>query len=84
LQFRGHMTQEKDKLIDLAVHESSVPSLLDLDKDKKTPENMNDLDLNDSVNDQKNADTPTPQPFDDSNEETLGDKQITIANLSAG
>lgn len=76
------MSQEKDKLINLAVHESSVSSILDIDKDKKTPENMNDL--NDSVHDQENADAPTPQPFDDVNEETLGDKQITIANISAG
>ncbi|MCC5636895.1 hypothetical protein LC593_13705 [Nostoc sp. CHAB 5844] len=76
------MTQEKDKLIDLSVHESSVPSLLDVDQDKQTLENMNDL--NDSVPDHENADAPTPQPFDDANDDNLVDKQITIANLSAG
>ncbi|MBE9210288.1 hypothetical protein IQ244_28070 [Nostoc sp. LEGE 06077] len=76
------MTQEKDKLINLSVHESSVPSLLDIDQNQQIPENMNDL--NDSVPDHENADNPMPQPLDDANEETLGDKQITIANLSAG
>ncbi|MBE9004803.1 hypothetical protein IQ259_07095 [Fortiea sp. LEGE XX443] len=76
------MTQEKDKLINLSVHESSVPSLLDVDRDKQAPEHINDL--NDSVPDNENVDVPTPQPFDDVNKENLGNKQITIANLSAG
>ncbi|MBU7582602.1 MAG: hypothetical protein KAF91_06770 [Nostoc sp. TH1S01] len=76
------MAQEKDKLINLSVHESSVPSLLDVDGNEQTPKNQHDL--NDSVPDDENADNPTPQPFDDANEQTLGNKQITIANLSAG
>jgi hypothetical protein len=76
------MTQEKDRLIHLSVHESSVPSVLDVDADKQTPED--NCNLNDSVHDYENADAPIPQPFDDINQENLGDKQITIANLSAG
>jgi hypothetical protein len=76
------MSQEKDKLINLSVHESVDPSRLDIERDKQASENMNDL--NDSVHDHENADVFTPQPLDDVNEENLGEKQITIANLSAG
>jgi len=76
------MSQEKDKLINLSVHESVDPSRFSSETDKQAPENMNDL--NDSVHDHENADVPTPQPFDEINDENLGGKQITIANLSAG
>ncbi|MBD2448685.1 hypothetical protein H6G76_16300 [Nostoc sp. FACHB-152] len=76
------MTQEKDKLINLSVHESVDPSQFSSEGDKQAPENLNDL--NDSVHNSENADASTSQPFDDGNEENLGEQQITIANLSAG
>jgi hypothetical protein len=77
------MTQEPDKLIDLSVHESSVPSVIDPNRDKKLAINNND-DLNDSVHDHENVDVPTPEPLDNDNENTVADRQIISANLGAG
>ncbi|MBH8563941.1 hypothetical protein I8748_17415 [Nostoc sp. CENA67] len=77
------MTQEQDKLIDLSVHESAVPSVIDPNRDKKLDVDKND-DLNDSVHDHENVDVPTPDPLDTDNDNTVADRQIISANLGAG
>lgn len=41
-------------------------------------------DLNDSVHDDENVDVPTPGLLNNGNDENPGDRQISIANLSAG
>ncbi|QSJ19781.1 hypothetical protein JYQ62_14355 [Nostoc sp. UHCC 0702] len=77
------MTQEPDKLINLSVHESSVPSVIDPNRDQKLGVNKND-DLNDSVHDHDNLDVPNPEPLDTDNDNSVADKQIISANLGAG
>ena len=77
------MTQEPDKLINLSVHASSVPSVIDPNRDKKLGVNKND-DLNDSVHDHENVDVPTPEPLDAENDNSVVDRQIISANLGAG
>ncbi|MEA5502521.1 hypothetical protein VB735_05235 [Halotia wernerae UHCC 0503] len=76
------MTQEPRKPINLSVHESSDPSVISPNSDQATSEDINDL--NDSVHDDENVDAATPEPFDYTREEKLGDQQIITANLSAG
>ncbi len=76
------MAQESDKPINLSVHESSDPSVIDPNSQQANSEDINDL--NDSVHDDANVDINTPKPFDTNNEENLGDQQIITANLSAG
>ena len=41
-------------------------------------------DLNDSVHDDENVDTPNPGLLDNGDDENLVNSQISIANLSAG
>ncbi|MBW4641956.1 MAG: hypothetical protein KME23_02875 [Goleter apudmare HA4340-LM2] len=67
------MTQESRKLINLAVHESSDPSEISPNSD-----------LEDSGENRENVDVPTPDAADIGKEENIVNKQITIANLSAG
>ncbi|MBH8555327.1 hypothetical protein I8751_23860 [Nostocaceae cyanobacterium CENA357] len=76
------MTQESRKPINLSVHESSDPSVIDPNSQQATSEDINDL--NDSVHDDANVDINTPEPFDTTNEENIGGQQIITANLSAG
>lgn len=76
------MTQEPRKLIDLAVHETSDPSVISPNSDLKDAGEINDL--NDSAHDHENVDVPTPEAADVPEEEHLVHKQMTIANLSAG
>lgn len=77
------MTQEPDKLINLSVHESSTPSVIDPNRDKKLDVDKKD-NLNDSVHDHENVDVPTPEPLDNDNDNTVADRQIISANLGAG
>ncbi|WGV27208.1 hypothetical protein [Halotia branconii] len=76
------MTQESRRPINLSVHESSDPSVINPNSQQATSEDINDL--NDSVHDDENVDINTPEPFDPAREEKLGDQQIISANLSAG
>lgn len=76
------MTQEPRKLINLAVHESSDPSVISHNSESENSRDINDL--NDSVHDHENVDVPTPEGADVPEEEHLVHKQMTIANLSAG
>jgi hypothetical protein len=76
------MTQEPKKLINLSVHETSDPSLISPNPDKEASgEELNDL--NDSVHDDENVDVANPG-LDAERGENLGERQIGIANLSAG
>lgn len=77
------MTQEKDKPINLAIHESSDPSVIDPNYNKVASGDLNDL--NDSSHDNENVDVPIPDSFDATNDENpVNSSQITSANISAG
>jgi hypothetical protein len=76
------MTQEPNKPINLSVHETADPSLFSQAVDKEVSGDLNDL--NDSVHDDENVDVPTPGLLNNGNDENPGDRQISIANLSAG
>lgn len=76
------MTQEQDKLIDLSVHESAVPSVIDPNRDKKLTVDKKD-NLNDAVHDHENVDVPTPEALD-TDDNNVVDRQIISANLGAG
>ena len=83
LQSKVTMAQDPKDLINLSVHESADPSVLESRQKEANLENNDDL--NDSVHDDENVDVPIPQandPFAD--ESTVVDHQITTANLSAG
>ncbi len=76
------MTQEPPKLINLAVHESSDPSVISPTPHHEASADLNDL--NDSTHDDKNVDVPNPDLFDATSDENIANSQISIANLSAG
>lgn len=77
------MTQEKDKLINLAIHESSDPSVIDPNYKEEASGDLNDL--NDSSHDNENVDVPIPDSFDTTDDENrVKSSQITTANISAG
>lgn len=76
------MTQEQKNPINLAVHETADPSDISLKPNQEAAADANDL--NDSVHDDENVDTPNPGLLNRSNDENPGDNQISIANLSAG
>ena len=76
------MAQDPKKLINLSVHESSDPSLISPNPNVEADAATNDL--NDSVHDDENVDTPNQQPFEDASDENITSSQTTIANLSAG
>ncbi len=76
------MTEKQDKLINLSVHESSDPNVIssshheDISGDNKKSDN--------SLPDEKNRDISTSESVDNMGEPNIVNKQITIANLSAG
>lgn len=77
------MAQEKDNLINLAIHESSDPSVIDPNYKEEASGDLNDL--NDSTHDDENVDVPIPKPFNATDDEKrTGSSQITTANISAG
>ncbi|BAY38891.1 hypothetical protein NIES2111_32400 [Nostoc sp. NIES-2111] len=76
------MAQDPKDLINLAVHESADPSVME-SRQKEANLGNND-DLNDSVHDDENVDVPTLQSNDPFAESIVVDHQITTANLSAG
>ncbi len=78
------MTQEPHQPVDLhlSVHESSDPSLISSTPGQEASGELNDL--NDSVHDDENVDVPTPGLFDLDSNENVVDRQVGIANLSAG
>lgn len=76
------MTQEPRKPINLSVHETVDPSVFSPDTNA---ESYGELDeLKDSNHDDENVDVQNPGLADGTNDESLGDRQIGIANLSAG
>lgn len=75
------MSQEQAKPIDLSVHETAYPTTSNPHQEAEVIDEINDL--NDAVYDDDNVDASYPEPFDTDNEQTLADKQMTIANLSA-
>ncbi|WP_414543821.1 hypothetical protein [Nostoc sp. CCY0012] len=75
------MNQEQGKPIDLSVHETSYPSKSRPHQEAEVIDEINDL--NDAVHDDENVDAEKSEPFDTGSEQTLADRQITIANLSA-
>lgn len=80
------MSQENDRPIKLAIHESSDPSVIDPNYQNYQQEASGELnDLNDSSHDDENVDIPIPKPFETTdNENRIGTSQITTANISAG
>lgn len=77
------MAQEKDKLINLAIHESSDPSVIDPNYHKEASGAHDDL--KDANHDDQNVDVPHSDPFDASEDENpLVSSPITAANLGAG
>ncbi|MFN6566141.1 hypothetical protein [Dendronalium sp. ChiSLP03b] len=76
------MTQEPDKFVNLSVHESADASVFSSNPKQQAAGETKDL--NDSVHDDENPDVPHPKPSDAENDENLVDRQVTIANLSAG
>jgi hypothetical protein len=69
------MTQEPKQPIRLAVGESTDPSVI-------SP-NSHVSDSNDSDREDEKVEVPNPKDADPNPDTTLGDRQITIANLSA-
>ncbi|KAB8331455.1 hypothetical protein SD80_023380 [Scytonema tolypothrichoides VB-61278] len=79
------MTQEPRKPINLSVHESADPSVINPNPDKEASGNRNDLnDLNDSVHDEENVDVPIPGTFDDADDSNPVDRQLGIISRTAG
>lgn len=76
------MSQEPRKFINLSVHESSEPSVIDPSLDKKESGNMNDL--NDSVHDDENVDVPIPGLSDNTSDSNPVDRQMGIIGRTAG
>jgi hypothetical protein len=75
------MNQEQGKPIDLAVHETAYPSTSRPHQETEVIDEINDL--NDAVDGGENVDAEHPEPFDTGSEQTVADRQMTIANLSA-
>ncbi len=76
------MSQEPRKPVNLSVHESSNPSVIDPSVDKKESANINDL--NDSVHDDENVDVPIPGLSEDTSNSNPVDRQLGIISRSAG
>ncbi|KAF3889923.1 MULTISPECIES: hypothetical protein [Nostocales] len=76
------MSQEPCQPINLSVHESSDPSVIDPSAHKKESENMNEL--NDSVHDSENVDVPIPGLSDETNDSNPVDRQLGIISRTAG
>lgn len=76
------MTQEQNKPINLAVHETADPRDISLNPNQEASADSGDL--NDSVHDDENVDTPNPGLLDSGDDKNLINSQISIANLSAG
>jgi len=79
------MTQKPHQPVDLhlSVHESADPSVISSNPEQEASGVSNDL--NDSVHDDENVDVPHPGLFDPAqDDENVVDRQIGIANLSAG
>ena len=76
------MTQEPNNPINLAVHETADPSEISLNPNQEASADSGDL--NDSVHDDENVDTPNLGLSDNGDDETLVNSQVSIANLSAG
>ncbi|WP_017318387.1 hypothetical protein [Mastigocladopsis repens] len=76
------MTQEPRKLINLSVHETADPSVINPNPDKEASGEMNDL--NDSVHDQENVDVSIPTLSDDTSNDNPVDRQLGIISRSAG
>ena len=76
------MTKEQKNPINLAVHETADPSDISLNPNQEA--SVDSGDLNDSVHDDENVDTPNPGLLDNGDDENLVNSQVSIANLSAG
>ncbi|MUH00252.1 hypothetical protein F7734_51480 [Scytonema sp. UIC 10036] len=76
------MSQEPRKPINLAVHESSDPSVIDPLGSQKESGNINDL--NDSVHDSENVDVPIPGLSEETNDSNPVDRQLGIISRTAG
>ena len=76
------MTKEQNNPINLAVHETADPSDISLNPNQEASADSGDL--NDSVHDDENVDTPNPGLLDNGDDENLVNSQVSIANLSAG
>ncbi|KYC36432.1 hypothetical protein WA1_42765 [Scytonema hofmannii PCC 7110] len=76
------MSQEPRKPINLSVHESSDPSVIDPSVDKKESANINDL--NDSVHDDENVDVPIPGLSEDTSNSNPVDRQLGIISRTPG
>ena len=74
------MTKGQKNPINLAVHESADPSDISLNPNQEASADSGDL--NNSVHDDENVDTPNLGLLD--NDENLVNSQVSIANLSAG
>jgi hypothetical protein len=74
------MTSSEDRLINLAIHESSDPEMLKRDAQSKTTDEPNA-----SSGDTQNIEEAIKSDeVDASGKEMLADRQISITNLSAG
>lgn len=76
------MTKEQNNPINLAVHETADPSDISLNPNQEASADSGDL--NDSVHDDENVDTPNPGLLDNGDDENLVNSQVSIANLSTG
>jgi hypothetical protein len=76
------MTQKPNNPINLSVHEISDPRDISRNPEQETSADVKDL--NDSVHDDENVDTPNPGLLDNGNNGNPVNSQISIANLSAG
>ena len=77
---RGKMTKEQKNPINLAVHETADQSDISLNPHLEASADSGNL--NNSVHDDENVDTPNLGLLD--NDENLVNSQVSIANLSAG
>ncbi|NMG05354.1 hypothetical protein [Brasilonema sp. UFV-L1] len=76
------MTQEPRKPINLSVHETADPQVINPSPNTEVTSDVNDL--NDSVHDQENVDVPTPRLSDAETDIHPVDRQLNIVNRSAG
>ena len=76
------MTKEQNNPINLAVHETADPR--DISRNPHLEASADSGDLNDSVHDDENVDTPNPGLLDNGDDKNLVNSQVSIANLSAG
>lgn len=78
------MTHDSRRPINLSVHETADPSVINPSPDQQVTSNSNTSDLNDSSHDEENVDIPIPKLSDEDRDSNIVDRQIDIVNRSGG